>query len=65
MNTPLARNLRRERLSRNWSQEGLGELTGVSGAAVGNWERSTRIPRERYLARLNAVLGVNLELDQN
>ena len=63
MNTALGHSLKRERLARNWTQEDLAALIGVTSPAIGNWERSTRIPRERYLARLNAVLGVNLELD--
>ncbi len=63
MTTPLARNLRRHRESRGWSQRHLADLTGVTNPAISQWENSHRYPRPRFQARLEAVLGVNL--DQN
>ncbi len=63
MTTPLSRNLKRHRESRNWSQRHLGDLCGCTGVAVHMWEAGHRYPRPRYQARLEAVLGVNLDLN--
>jgi len=63
MPTALAHNLKRHRESRGWSQRHLGDLCGCTGVAVHMWENGHRTPRPRYLARLNAVLQVNLDLN--
>ncbi len=59
MNT--AHSIRRHRLSRGWTQADLAELTGVSAMAISHWELAKRTPRPRYVRRLEAVLGVELE----
>lgn len=47
------------------TQEELGELVGVSGRTVGNWERGKSIPRNK-LAKLRVVLDVADErIEQN
>ncbi len=63
MTTPLARNLKRHRKSRGWSQTHLADLCAISPVAISHWELAKRTPRPRYQARLEAVLGV--DLDQN
>lgn len=56
----LGRRIRRLREERRWSQAELGDLVGVTGRTVGNWERGESVPRNR-LGALEKVFGVDLE----
>lgn len=42
------------------SQEELGAMAGVTGAAIGQYERNEITPRKKRLVRLAAALGVSV-----
>lgn len=46
---------RREELG--YTQQGFAELVGVSGQALGKWERNESTPTYRHLQRIHAVLA--------
>lgn len=53
-----AANVRRERTSRDLTQERLAELSGVDLASVGRIERAERDPGVRTILKLARGLGV-------
>lgn len=59
----LGQRIRRLREERRWSQAELGDLIGVSGRAVGNWERGDNEPRNS-IGALEKVFGVSLDMAQ-
>ena len=48
--------LREARESAGYTQRKLGDLLGVSGAAVGHWETGTAFPSRRNMQRLREIL---------
>lgn len=59
----LGQRIRRLREERRWSQAELGDLVGVSGRTIGNWERDTHDPRNS-IGALEKVFGVSLTTGQ-
>jgi transcriptional regulator with XRE-family HTH domain len=57
----LATNLARGRSRRDWTQETLGQRSGVSMYVVAHIERQARSPDLRTVERLAAALGVSME----
>lgn len=55
--TPGAHPLQRFRESARLSQSALAALIGVSTATVSRWEKGKRIPEPAYWARIKAVTG--------
>ena len=53
--------LREARLEKGYSEEDLGELLGLSHAAISNYENEKLIPSDKQLRRLAEVFGMNLE----
>ena len=49
------------RKAKGWSQENLGEYTGVSVQAVSKWENSQSKPDREHLIMLSELLGLSLE----
>jgi transcriptional regulator with XRE-family HTH domain len=59
--TVLAENVLRGRSRRGWTQEALGERSGVSMFVIAHIERQARSPDLRTLERLATALGVSME----
>lgn len=55
--------LTRRRKERDLTQAELGELVGVSGSAVGQWEQGRTKPGWRQLQKLAEALDVPIEFD--
>jgi len=53
-----AAKVRRERARLDLSAADYGELVGVSGLTVYNWEKGQRMPRAQQLAAWLAVVGI-------
>ena len=51
--------LRNQRRQRGLTQEQWGELLGVTGATVGNWERGDSYPDAQELSRIVSICGVD------
>lgn len=51
--------LRNQRRQRGLTQEQWGEILGVTGATVGNWERAVSFPSVQDLTKVAAVCGVS------
>lgn len=58
----LGQQIRRLREERRWTQAELGDLVGVSGRTVSNWERGAANPRNA-LGALEKVFGVSIDGD--
>lgn len=54
--------LREARLAHGYTEQGLGELLGVSHAAISHWESGKQVPQDRQLRRLSEIF--ELALDQ-
>lgn len=50
--------IRDARIAKNLSQEALARLAKVSWVSVSRWERAERMPSDRHLKRVKAVLGL-------
>lgn len=59
-NDILSKNIKRERLSRNWTMRDLEKASGVSSAQISNFENGKRQPRSDTLEKLASALGVSL-----
>lgn len=57
---PLALRIKRLRTASGLTQGQLGELIGISGAAVGRWETGEFLPKGRYVATLARALGIDV-----
>ena len=57
----LSENIRRIRLEKGFTQEGLGAKLGVSAQAVSKWETSETYPDGALYVPLGEVLGVSLD----
>jgi transcriptional regulator with XRE-family HTH domain len=57
---PLAVRIKRLRTASGLTQGQLGELIGISGAAVGKWEVGEFLPKGRYVAKLAGALGIDV-----
>lgn len=57
---PLAVRIKRLRLAHGLTQGQLGELIGISPAAVGRWEAGEFLPKGRYVVKLAAALGIDV-----
>lgn len=55
----LGSRLKIARKSKHLTQGRLGELTGVTGSAIGNYENGVSSPNEETLIRLMSVLNVD------
>ena len=55
-----ARNLRRLREARGFTQDGLGRAVMMDGAEISRYERGERDPQLRNLVRLARGLGVTV-----
>ncbi|MBO5414011.1 MAG: helix-turn-helix transcriptional regulator [Bacilli bacterium] len=51
--------IRRIRLSKNYSQEQLGKLVGVTKVSISGYENGTRIPKLEQFEKLISVLDVS------
>lgn len=57
---PLAVRIRRLRVASGLTQGQLGELIGITQAAVGRWEAGEFLPKGRYVVKLAGALGINV-----
>lgn len=57
---PLAVRIRRLRIASGLTQGQLGELIGISPAAVGRWEAGEFLPKGRYVVKLAGALGIDV-----
>jgi transcriptional regulator with XRE-family HTH domain len=55
----LGTRLKAARLAKNLTQKELGDLVGVTGSAIGNYEKSVSSPNEDTLIRLMSVLEID------
>ena len=55
----LGTRLKKARLAKNYSQKQLGEMVGVTGSSIGNYENGYSAPLEDVLIRLMSALGVD------
>ena len=53
--------IRKHRMDRGLSQQELGELLGISSAAVSKWERGQSAPDVDMLARLADAFGISMD----
>lgn len=59
MTETLGQRIRRLREQRQWSQQALGDVVGVSSKTVGNWENDRFHPRNR-LGALEQIFATDL-----
>ncbi|MFL2078742.1 helix-turn-helix domain-containing protein [Marinilactibacillus psychrotolerans] len=59
-NNVLSKNLKRERLLREWTMRDLEKASGVSSAQISNFENGKRQPRSDTLGKLARALGMSL-----
>ena len=55
----LGTRLKTARLAKNLTQKELGDRVGVTGSAIGNYEKSVSSPNEDTLIRLMSVLEID------
>jgi transcriptional regulator with XRE-family HTH domain len=60
--TRIATRIRNRRQELGWLQQELADRVGVDRVTVSNWETGKQKP-ERYIGKLEQVLGVSLEDD--
>lgn len=51
--------LRQERIKRDWTQNDVAHLLGVSPQAVCEWEKGRKFPRRYVLANLEKMFGLS------
>ncbi|MDD4565366.1 MAG: helix-turn-helix transcriptional regulator [Eubacteriales bacterium] len=51
--------LRKERISRDWTQIDVAEKLGVSPQVVCDWEKGRRFPRRPVLLKLERLFGLS------
>lgn len=56
----LAVRIKRLRIASGLTQGQLGELIGISSAAVGRWEVGEFLPKGRYVVKLAGALGIDV-----
>jgi transcriptional regulator with XRE-family HTH domain len=56
----LAVRIKRLRMASGLTQGQLGELIGISPAAVGRWEAGEFLPKGRYVVKLAGALGIDV-----
>ncbi len=57
----LGKRLKEARKSKNFSQEELGHLIGVSKVSICQWEKETKKPSTKNLIAVSKILNVPLE----
>ncbi len=57
----IGRNIRRKRLERNWRQDDLAELAGLSGSYIGMVERGEKMPKLETFIKIANVLEVSAD----
>jgi len=53
--------VKRERLDRGWTQQGLAERLGVKQSTIAKWERNGAVYRKKTRQKLAEVFGLNEE----
>ncbi len=61
MTKSISEKIKELRQARDLTQEGLGELCGVSGQAISKWEKGDSLPDILLLPRLCEVLGITAD----
>ena len=59
----VGRRISKERRDREWSQRFLGQLIGVTGSCIYNYEKGMHRPHKDKIRLLEALLEINLEED--
>lgn len=57
----IAQNIRTFRKKRGLSREQLGQMIGMTGGAIGSYERGITIPKRRTVEKIAHALGVSTE----
>ena len=57
-NIPFGERMRRGRIKVAWTQTEMGEKLGVTGATIGNWEKSKTTPEKQQKDTIRSILGL-------